>query len=145
MPRTELEELGRVLIEWARDEAIRNCDRHLQGGGTDPVTKRWRTAIATGNPEEALRVAIPDIVDATIANLLRGIDQEALRFAFTASNGATVDLPRDGLGELCGWFKQLTNRCSQQPPSLPFRPSAITLHRRFRPRFTPAAVAELWR
>ena len=104
MPRAEIEELGRALVEWARDEAIRNCDRHLQRGGTDPITKRWQAAIATGNPEEVLKVAIPDIVDSAIAGLLRGIDQEALSLAFTASNGATVDLPRDGLGELCGWF-----------------------------------------
>lgn len=104
MPRAEIEELGRVLVEWARDETIRNCDQHLQGGGTDPITKRWQAAIATGNPEEALKVAIPDIVDAAVASLLRGIDQEVVRLAFTASNGASVDLPRDGLGELCGWF-----------------------------------------
>ncbi len=104
MPQTELEELGRVLVEWARDDAIRNSDRHLQGGGTDPITKRWQAAISTGNPEEALKVAIPDIVDTAIASLLRGIDQEVLRLTFTASNGNAVDLPREGLGELCGWF-----------------------------------------
>lgn len=104
MPRTEIEELGHVLIEWARDEAIRACDRHVQVGGTDSITKRWQAAMRAGSPEEVLKVAIPEIVDTTIASLLRGIDQEVLRLAFTTSNGATVDLPRDGLGELCGWF-----------------------------------------
>jgi hypothetical protein len=104
MPHTEIHELGRLLVEWARDEAIRSCDRNLQAGGTDPISKRWRAAIATGRPEEALKVAIPDIVDKTIGQLLAGIDQEVLQLAFTASNGVTVDLPREGLGELCGWY-----------------------------------------
>jgi hypothetical protein len=104
MSRTGIQEFGHLLVEWARDEAIRNCDRRLQPGGTDPVTKRWQAAIATGSPQEALKVAIPDIVDTTIASLLRSIDQEVLRLAFTGTDGAVVDLPRDGLAELCGFF-----------------------------------------
>ncbi len=76
----------------------------LQRGRTDSTSTRWQAAIATGRPEEALKAAIPDIVDHTIGQLLAGIDQEVLRLAFTGSNGATVDLPRDGLGELCGWY-----------------------------------------
>jgi len=104
MPHTEIHELGRLLVEWVRDETIRNCDRRLQAGRTDSISKRWQEAIATGRPEEALKVAIPDIVDHTIGQLLGGIDQEVLQLAFTASNGATIDLPRDGRGELCGWY-----------------------------------------
>jgi hypothetical protein len=104
MPHTEIHELGRLLIEWARDEAIRSCDRTLRAGGTDSISKRWQTAIATGRPEEALRAAIPDIVDQTIGQLLAAIDQEVLQLAFTASNGVIVNLPRDGRGELCGWY-----------------------------------------
>jgi hypothetical protein len=104
MPHTEIHELGRLLVEWARDEVIRSFDRTLQGGGADPISKRWKAAIAAGRPEEALRAAIPDIVDHTIGQLLAGIDQGVLQLTFTASNGVTVNLPRDGLGELCGWY-----------------------------------------
>ena len=104
MPQTEIEEFGRLLIKQVRDGAIASCDRNLQAGGADAISKRWQAALSTSSSEEVLKVAIPDIVDAAIVELLRGIDQETLALAFTASNGATVDLPRDGLGELCGWF-----------------------------------------
>ncbi len=104
MPRTDIEEFGRLLIKQVRDQAIANCDRRLQARRTDPISKRWQAALSTRSSEEILKVAIPDIVDTVIAELLRGIDQETLPLAFTASNGATVDLSRDGLGELCGWF-----------------------------------------
>ena len=101
---TEIEEFARVLIEWVRDGTIRSCDRHLQGDATDPITKRWREAMCSARPEELLKVVIPDIVDATLAYLFGGIDQEVLPLSFTASDNTSVDLSRDGFGELSGWF-----------------------------------------
>jgi hypothetical protein len=47
---------------------------------------------------------IPDIVDEAVFQLLRSIDQDQLRISFAASTGKTVDLSKDGTGELGGWY-----------------------------------------
>jgi len=47
---------------------------------------------------------IPDAVDEAVFNLLRAIDNGHLKLKFTASNGKQIDLPKDGLGELSGWY-----------------------------------------
>jgi len=49
-------------------------------------------------------VLIPDIVDDTVFYLLRAVDEGLLQLSFTASNGKVVNLTKDGLGELAGWF-----------------------------------------
>lgn len=47
---------------------------------------------------------IPDCIDAAVFHLLAAIDAGALRLSFVASNGRTVDLTHDGMGELAGWY-----------------------------------------
>jgi hypothetical protein len=68
------------------------------------MAKRWRTAMSDSNSESLARVVIPDVVDETIAQLLLAIDQEVLNLTFKALSGNTIDLPRDGLGELTGCY-----------------------------------------
>ena len=103
MPIPEIEEFGKLLVQQVRDAAIQNCDRQLQPDAKSPVAKRWRDILAGGKPGVA-EALIADCVDKALSSLLRAIDQEVLRISFTTSNGKTVDLSEEGLGELCGWY-----------------------------------------
>jgi hypothetical protein len=47
---------------------------------------------------------IPDCVDKTLANLIDAIDAGALRVSYVASNGKKIDLTKEGLGKLSGWY-----------------------------------------
>jgi len=76
---------------------------NLRPDGRSPVAKRWKDAKAEGN-QEICSVMIPDCVDQAVSSLLLAIDEGLLRISFTALNGKTVDLSKQGLGELCGWY-----------------------------------------
>jgi hypothetical protein len=104
MPRPEIEEFARLLVQRVRDEAIQSSDRMLRPGAGSPVAKRWKEAASDGRTEELASVLIPDVVDDTIFYLLQAIDQELLQLSFVASNGKRVDLVTEGLGELSGWY-----------------------------------------
>jgi hypothetical protein len=104
MPTPEIEEFAEILVQQVRDAAIQSSDRELQPGAGSPVAKRWREALSDGKPESIVKTAIPDIVDDTVFYLLQAIDQGLLQLSFTASNGKTVELDKDGLGELSGWY-----------------------------------------
>jgi hypothetical protein len=103
MPTQELEEFAKVLVQHVRDAAIQSSDRKARADSRSPVAKRWREA-ARGGVRELMDTLIPDIVDDTIFYFLQAIDQELLAITFVASNGKRVDLPKDGLGELSGWY-----------------------------------------
>jgi hypothetical protein len=104
MPIPEIEEFARILTKEVRDAAIRSTDRSLRVDAPDPVAKRWKAAAGDRNLESIASMVAPDIVDDTIFHLLRAIDQELLQLSFTASNGKTVNLSKEGLGELGGWY-----------------------------------------
>lgn len=102
MPKPEIEEFAKVLIENVRDAAIQSNDRTF--GEQHVVAKRWNEAAANGSPEAFAKVLIPDIVDSVMFCLLRAIDDGVLRLSFTAANGKTLDLSTEGLSELAGWY-----------------------------------------
>jgi hypothetical protein len=104
MPSPEIEEFARILVQHVRDAAIQNNDRQLDPDVTNLVATRWRRASAGSDARSFGKVAIPDVVDDTIFNLLNAIDQGVLQLSFTASNGKKVDLANDGHGELGGWY-----------------------------------------
>jgi hypothetical protein len=112
MANPGIEEFARVVIERVRDTAIRSCDANLNKSSTNPIARRWRE-VAEGDAEEFASVLIPDVVDSTIAHFLGAIDQEILRLVFSASNGESVDLASDGLGELSGWYKGSDGWCAR--------------------------------
>jgi hypothetical protein len=100
----EIEEFARLLIRTVRDEAIRSCDSFLAPNQRTPVGRRWAEATDPAG-REAVRMAIPDIVDEAIFHLLnRGLDQGLLPLTFRTANGTSVDLVDAGEGELGGWF-----------------------------------------
>jgi hypothetical protein len=99
----EIEEFAKLLVQQVRDEAVQNCDMQLRADANSPVAKRWRSAQNSG--EQGIReVMIADCVDKAVSSLLRAIDQGGLLISFTASNGKTINLSEEGLGELCGWY-----------------------------------------
>lgn len=54
--------------------------------------------------DEVARVVIPDIVDETLFQLLRALDEGLLKLSFNSSNGEAVGLTEDGMDELAGWY-----------------------------------------
>jgi hypothetical protein len=103
VPISEIEEFAKMLVR-IRDAAIQSADRRLQPDAASVVAKRWRATMSDATPESFAKTIIPDIVDETISQLLLAIDQQLLPLSFSASTGKTVDLPTEGLGELCGWY-----------------------------------------
>jgi hypothetical protein len=100
----EIEEFGKMLVEWVRDASIQSTDMILRPTVEAPVAKRWRLAARDGTTTTFARVLIPDIVDDTIFYLLQAIDEGILPLTFTASSGKTVDLTAEGRSELAGWY-----------------------------------------
>ena len=98
----EIEEFGKMLVEWVRDASIQSSDMVLRPTVDAPVAKRWRLAASDRTSTTFARVLIPDIVDDTVFYLLQAIDEGLLKMSFTASNGNVVDLTTQGLGELSG-------------------------------------------
>ncbi|MBK9259828.1 MAG: hypothetical protein IPM54_08320 [Polyangiaceae bacterium] len=100
MPRRAIEELGQLLVRHVRDVAIQSCDLQLLPHSETPLAKRWRHAAVPFDGKVPPQVLIPDCVDETIFAFLRAIDQGLLRLSFTAESGETVDLVKEGRGEL---------------------------------------------
>jgi len=102
MTTPEIEEFAKILVQKVRDAAIQSNDRTL--GEEHVVAKRWKEAGASGPSDGFAKVLIPDIVDDTMFYLLHAIDDGLLKLSFTASNGKTIDLSTEGLGELAGLY-----------------------------------------
>lgn len=98
MNPSNLEEFGKILVQKIRDEAIRSCDQVLDPAARGPVAKRWR--LHRNDP----KMIIADCVDNAIFHLLDAVDNGHIRLSYTTSKGETVDLGREGLGELGGLF-----------------------------------------
>jgi hypothetical protein len=115
MPRRAIEELGILLVRHVRDIAIQSCDLQLLPHSQTPMAQRWRKAAIPHNGKVPPEILIPDCVDETIFTFLRAIDKGLLPLSFTAENGETVDLVKEGQGKLAdeyirpgGWRDQFS-------------------------------------
>jgi hypothetical protein len=104
MLNPEIEEFAKILVQQVRDRAIRNCDTRLHEDAKDIVAARWKKLITDESSAAVIKALIPDVVDATLAQVLWAIDQELLRLIFIASNEKNADLPVVGSGQLEGWY-----------------------------------------
>ena len=104
MPSPQIEEFAKILVREVRDAAIHSTDLCLRPDVTHIIAKRWRDAAHAGQLEPIASVLIPDIVDDTIFQLLRAIDQGVLQLSFTDSNGQTINLSTESPDELGGWY-----------------------------------------
>ena len=92
------------VVRHVRDVAIQSCDMQLLPHSQTPVAKRWRRAAIPFDGKVPPHVLIPDCVDEAIFAFLRAIDQGLLRLSFTTESGETVDLTKDGRGELAARY-----------------------------------------
>jgi hypothetical protein len=104
VPKPEIQEFARILMQRVRDEAIRECDRDLSPDAPSAAARRWRKAAETGSADVLLKEAIPDVVDSAIAQLLYAIDEGWLHLFYKAGNGKVIDLNKGDRGELVGWL-----------------------------------------
>jgi hypothetical protein len=108
MPNPEIEEFAKLLVQNIRDKAIEACDENLQPAARHAIAQRWREAAPNETPDSVAKVIIPDIVDNTLFQLLSAIDNGQLKLSFTTSTGNVVNLTKEGLGELAGWYAGTT-------------------------------------
>lgn len=90
------EEFAARLMSEVRDRAIVAMDQLISGAMRGPRAKAWQDLPAAA--KETLIYAIPDIVDETLFQFLRCVD-EGLLVVGIPGRTATVEL-----GELAGWF-----------------------------------------
>lgn len=100
MRRRAIEELGILFVHHVRDVAIQSCDLQLLPHSQTAVAKRWRRAAIPFNGQVPPQVLIPDCVDEAIYAFLHAIDQGLLPLSYVSENGETVDLVKEGRGEL---------------------------------------------
>ena len=99
-----IEEFGKKLIENVRDNAVESCDVTLSDNCNDKTSERWKNTAKIASVDELIKVVIPDVVDETIFHLLNSIDTGELCIFFKRDNGELIDLRKEGLGELAGWY-----------------------------------------
>ncbi len=104
MRRRAIEELGILFVRHVRDVAIQSCDMQLLPHSQTAVAKRWRRAAIPFNGQVPPQVLIPDCVDEAIFAFLRAIDQGLLRLSYVTESGETVDLVKEGRGELAAKY-----------------------------------------
>lgn len=99
-----IEEFGRLLVEWVRDRAIKNCDKRFRAEARYSSALAWKNMARDEAVHKAMLTIIPDVVDETLFCLLSAIDQEVLRLSFVSQKGESEDLIKSGMGELAGWY-----------------------------------------
>ena len=100
MPERAVQEFAQLLMHHVRDVAIQSCDLQLLPHSQTPTAKRWRRAAIPFNGQVPPQVLIPDCVDEAIYAFLHAIDQGLLPLSYVSENGETVDLVKEGRGEL---------------------------------------------
>ena len=63
MPRPEIEEFAKILVQQVRDAAIQGSERNLSADANHVIAKRWKEAANDGNLNSVAPVLISDVVD----------------------------------------------------------------------------------
>ena len=107
-----------VLVNQLRDSVIRTCDAVADGHVHGGVALGWHQAFETGSVEAIIEHLIPDIVDETIASLLRLVDDDVLDITLIGDAGSRqtpLSQLSDGvaegdyLGDPDGWRLQASS------------------------------------
>ncbi len=104
MLNKEIQEFAENLVKQVRDTAIRSCDGQMKPNINTPIAKRWRGIIENGTVQELQKAMITDCIDEALFFLLQSIDQGVLNLSYNSSDGKSVNLTEEGLGELSGWY-----------------------------------------
>jgi hypothetical protein len=102
MKNIEIEEFAKKLMRLVRDLSIQSVIA-TETNNSKTKDDRWKK-YSKGKIENPKKAVIIDSVDDTIFHLLDAIDNNGIKLIFIADNGKQVDLSREGLGELAGWF-----------------------------------------
>ena len=100
MKKTIIDQFAQLLIHNVRDRSVRTCNQNLSPTSNSPVAKRWQGV----EIDKIKDVIVPDCVDETIFSLLHAIDEGSIKLSFLSEDGEMVDLNKEGLGELAGFF-----------------------------------------
>ena len=101
----EIEDLAKIIVKHIRDAAIRSKDVQLYSDNMrSPIARRWREAKEKGNYEEFGEMVIADTVDDTLFYLFHAIDEGLLDLSINISPEKQINLTKEGLGELAGWY-----------------------------------------
>jgi len=105
MSDPSISSFAEALVHLVRDRAIQNCDARLTSGTRSPIGRYWQAALEDKNSKTIGNLIIPDCVDEAIFCLLNAIDEGGLKLIYVDRNGKLLDLLKDGLGELAGWYE----------------------------------------
>lgn len=100
-----IDQFGALLTQLVRDQAIAACDGYLDPAAWGPTGRQWRNSVPqeeVASAVEAIRYAIPDIVDETVFRVLLAVDNGEFALSFATPDGESVDLTESG--ELAGWY-----------------------------------------
>jgi len=100
----ELEKFAEILVRTVRDASIKSCDRALTPDYSTPVADRWKVAMKNESIKDYSTILISDVVDETIFHFLNALDQGVLRLEFLTAAHNKLDLTKDGLSELAGFY-----------------------------------------
>jgi hypothetical protein len=105
MSKELLEEFGRQLVLYGRDEGIQSGDLRNDRACMSKGAERWRAAATSTGGVVPTYMVIPDCIDLTIFKVLHAMDDCTFpRVFFTTSWGETIDVPIAGCGEPIGWY-----------------------------------------
>ena len=99
-----IEIFAQLLVQWVRDQAIKNCKISLNPESNSPVAKRWIAELNRNSIEAVRDLIIPDCVDEAIFCLMNAIGNEDIRLLFVTSNGQFVNLTEEGHLEMAGRY-----------------------------------------
>jgi hypothetical protein len=94
MKTTDTSNFGALLVQRVRDEAIQEGRATLSPDATCVLGLRWRQL---GGYGPQMGPIIADIVDVTIATLLRSLDEGRLKLRWKTESGEYVEVTRESL------------------------------------------------
>jgi hypothetical protein len=94
MQETVTSGFGMLLVDLVRDEVIEAGHATLSPDATSVLALRWRQL---GGYGPQMGPIIADIVDVTIATLLRSLDEGRLKLRWKTESGEYVELTRESL------------------------------------------------
>lgn len=100
----DLDGFARRLVRLVRDPSIREFDLAIDGRKRGLAGERWRHLESSPDLREALRAAMPEVVDEVIFRLLMAIDNGELPLAVEDGDGQFADLGELGKHELAGSY-----------------------------------------
>jgi hypothetical protein len=103
MEEKEMTEFAKILVNNIRDMAIQSADVQLHATNSNsPTAKRWQSS--KNDMIKFGEMTIADSVDTAIFYFLLAVDEGVLNVSINTPDGEVLDIPKDRIGELGGWY-----------------------------------------